>query len=62
MYVYTTLPVNVIVRVLRPRSGDTQGQETLLAPSANKQTRNYGTRLLKPPSLPINPKVKGIKP
>ena len=28
-----------------------------LAPSANKQTRNHGTRVLKTPSLPINPKV-----
>ena len=26
-----------------PRSGDSHGQETFLAPSANKQTRNHDT-------------------
>ena len=60
--IYTNLPVNAIVRLPHPRSGDSQGQETFLAPSADKQTRNYDTRVLKPPSLPINPKVKGIEP
>ena len=60
--IYTNLPVDVIVRLPHPRSGDSQGQETFLAPSADKQTRNYNTRVLKPPSLPINPKVKGIEP
>ena len=31
-------------RILLPlRSGNTQGQETLLAPSADKHTRNYDT-------------------
>ena len=53
--------VNAIVRLPHPRSGDSQGQETFLAPSADKQTCNYDTRVLKPPSLPINPKVKGIE-
>ena len=62
IYIYTNLPVDVIVRLPHPRSGDSQGQETFLAPSADKQTRNYDTRVLKPPSLPINPKVKGIEP
>ena len=33
MYVYTNLPVNAIVRLPYPRSGDSQGQETFLAPS-----------------------------
>ena len=28
MYIYTNLPVNVIVRLSHPRSGDSQGQET----------------------------------
>ena len=28
-----------------PQSGDSQGQETFLAPSADKQTRNYDTRV-----------------
>ena len=32
-----------MVRLLHPRSGDSQGQETFLAPSADKQTRNYDT-------------------
>ena len=35
-----------------PRSGGSQGQETILALSADKQTHNYYT-VLKPPSLPI---------
>ena len=48
MYIYiryTNLPVNAIVRLPHPRSGDSQGQETFLAPSADKQTRNYDTEL-----------------
>ena len=40
---YTNLPVNAINRLTRPRSGDSQGQETSLAPSADKQTHNYDT-------------------
>ena len=32
-----------------------------LAPFGDKQTHNYDTRVLKPPSLPIKPKVKGIE-
>ena len=55
-------PVNVIVRIPHPRSRDSQGQETFLACSADKQTRNFDTRMLKPLSLLINPKVKGIEP
>ena len=35
--------MDVIVRLPDPRSGDSQGQETLLAPSADKQTHNYDT-------------------
>ena len=34
---------------------------TFLAPSADKETCNYDTGVLKPPFLHINPKVKGIK-
>ena len=30
-----------IVRLPHPRSGDSQVQETFLAPSADKQTRNH---------------------
>ena len=43
IYIYTNLPVDVIVRLLHLRSGDSQGQETFLAPSTDKQTRNYDT-------------------
>ena len=32
------MPVNLIVRQPHPRSGDSQGQETFLPPSADKQT------------------------
>ena len=60
--IYTNLPVNAIVRLPHPRSRDSQGQETFLAPSADKQNRNYDTRVLRSPSLPIKPKVKGIEP
>ena len=59
--IYTDLPVNVIVRLSHPRRGDSQGQETFLEPSGDKQIRNWH-RVLKPPSLPINPKVKVIEP
>ena len=41
IYIYTNLPVNAIVRLPHPRSGDSQGQETFLALSADKQTRSY---------------------
>ena len=33
--------MHVIVRLPHPRSGDSQGQETFLAPSTDKQTHNY---------------------
>ena len=59
--IYTNLPVNVIVRLPHRGSRDIQGQETFLAPSADKQTCSRDTRVLKPPSFPINPKVKGIE-
>ena len=39
--IYTNLPVNVIARLPHPRSRDSQGQETFLAPSADNQTRIY---------------------
>ena len=41
--IYTNLPVNAIVRLPHPWSADSQGQETFLAPSPDKQTRNYDT-------------------
>ena len=31
IYIYTNLPVNAIVRLPHPQSGDSQGQETFLA-------------------------------
>ena len=43
IYIYTNLPVNAIVRLPHPQNGDSQGQETFLAPPADKQTRNYDT-------------------
>ena len=43
IHTYANLPINVRVRLPHPRSGDSQGQETFLAPSADKQTRNYDT-------------------
>ena len=56
----TNLPVDVIVRLPHPWSGDSEDHETFLAPSAEKLTRNYDIRVLKPPSLPDKPKAKGI--
>ena len=35
------VPVNAIVRLTHPPSKYRQGQETFLAPSADKQIRNY---------------------
>ena len=35
IYIYTNLPVNAIVRLPHPRSGNSQGQETFLAPSTD---------------------------
>ena len=40
IHIYINITVNVTVRP-HPRSGDSQGQETFLALSADKQTRNY---------------------
>ena len=42
--IYTNLPVNAIVRIPHPQSGDSQGQETFLAPSTDKQTCNHDTK------------------
>ena len=43
IHIYTNLPANAIVRLSHPQSGDSQGQETILAPPADKQTCNYDT-------------------
>ena len=43
-HTHTNFPVNAIVKLVpNPWSGDTQGQETFLAPSADNQTCNYDT-------------------
>ena len=42
-HTHTNLPVSDIVGLPHPWSGDSQGQETFLAPSADKQTCNYDT-------------------
>ena len=39
--IYRNLPANTIVRLPHPRSGDSQGQETFLAPSDDRKTGNY---------------------
>ena len=57
----TNLRVNAIVRLPHPRSGDNQGQQTFLALSADKETCNYDTKVLKQPYPSIKPKVKGIE-
>ena len=59
---YTSFPVNAIVRLSHHRRGDSHNQEMFLAPFADKQTGNYHTGVLIPPSLLINTKVKGIQP
>ena len=41
---YTNSSVDVIVRLTHPRRRDSQGQDTYLAPSGNKQSRNYDTQ------------------
>ena len=44
IYIYTNLPVKVIVGgLLHPWCGDSQDQETFLAPSGDNQTRNFDT-------------------
>ena len=60
--IYTILPVSAIVKLQDSWSGDSQGQETSLATYADKQTDNYDTRVLKPPSLSTKCKINGIEP
>ena len=43
MDIQYTYMLNVIVRLPHPRSGNSQGQETFLAPFADNQTHNYDT-------------------
>ena len=39
--IYTSLPVDLIVRLPHLRSGDSQGEEMFLAPSGDKPTRTH---------------------
>ena len=58
--IYKNLPVDVIIRLHYPRSGDSQKQETLLARSAEKPTRNYDIECSNQyPSL-STPSTKGL--
>ena len=43
---YPNLPRNIIVRLSRPWSGDSQSDETFLALSADKQTRDFDTEIV----------------
>ena len=43
MYLYVFIQLNVVARLSHPRSGDSQGQETFLIPSADNQIHNYDT-------------------
>ena len=43
IYIDATLPKNTIVRQSNPRNGDSQGQETYVAPYTVKQTRSCDT-------------------
>ena len=52
--------LNAIVRLPHPQSGDSQGQETFLAPSADKQTRSYDTESSNQHYLPLS--TTGIEP
>ena len=59
--IYRNLARDVIVRLPHLWIGDNQCQETFLAPSAYKQTRNYDIEYSNLPSLTINSKTKGIE-
>ena len=56
------MPLTLIVRQPHSRSGDSQGQEMFLAPSADKQTRNHDTECSNhyPSLLTLRP--KGTEP
>ena len=43
MYIYIYTPVNAIVRLPHPGSGDSQGQGTFLAPSADREKKEIWT-------------------
>ena len=60
--IYTIVTVSAIFKLQDSWSGAGQGQETFLAPYADKQTDNYDKTVLKPPSLSIKCKTNGIEP
>ena len=43
IYKFTSKCHSQTIRLSHPQSGDSQGQETILAPPADKQTCNYDT-------------------
>ena len=43
IYIYIYIYIYKFKSKCHPRSGDSQGQATFIAPSADKQTRNYDT-------------------
>ena len=53
IYTHTNLPVNAIVRLPHPWSGDSQGQEKFLAPSAEKRTQSYDTEQSAQTAIPL---------
>ena len=57
--IYTNLPMDVIVRLPHPWSGNSHCQETFLAPSADRETRNSDTEWNHLPSLSTK-KPKGL--
>ena len=63
IHTHTNLPASDTVSLPHPRSRDSQGQKTFLAPSADKQTHNYDTECSNHhPSLSTLSKIKGIEP
>ena len=55
-YIYTSnFTKNIIARPPHSQSGGSHGQETFIAPSADKQTQTIWQRLLKPTSITTLP-------
>ena len=56
IYIYTSnFTKNIIARPPHSQSGGSHGQETFIAPSADKQTETIWQRLLKPTSITTLP-------
>ena len=54
------LPGKAIVRTYHRRSGDIECQETFLAPSAHKQTRNYVLKIAQTNIPPNHHELLGL--